>query len=290
MQGVLRGGLSAAMTGEVFWSHDIGGFVGQVPPPELYIRWSQFGLLSPLSRFHGGSPREPWFYGELAVEVVRHYASLRYRLIPYLLAWSAESVETGLPLLRPIVLEFQDEPGVDQIDDQYLLGADLLVAPIFQEGARARTVYFPEGAWYALERPVEKVVGPGYRQVAAPLEYLPLYAREGSVIPFYQEAPQHLKGPVPHDWRLDIFPGDSQRHLIVEETGFQLEVAYQCQAGNTRLKITSVPLEITLRLVDVQLEALVDELADLVWEAGDGFIQTTLDATRGIDLTFRVLG
>ena len=153
MAGALRGGLSAAFTGEAFWSHDIGGFVGQKPSEELYIRWAQFGLLSPLARFHGTTPREPWHYGERALEVTRAYTRLRYSLIPYLLACAHESAASGLPLLRPMVLEFPAEPRIDAIDDQYMLGPELLVAPVFQPGARARMVYFPTGSWWPLDRP-----------------------------------------------------------------------------------------------------------------------------------------
>ena len=206
MAGALRGGLSAAMTGEAFWAHDIGGFVGPKPSNELYIRWAQFGLLSPLARFHGTTPREPWHYGPEAVEIVRYYARLRYALMPYLLAAARQSVDTGLPILRPLVLEFPGEPHIDQIDDQYLLGSDLLVAPVMAEGARERVVYLPAGKWwplYGASRPLE---GGTYHTVSAPLERVPLFAHAGAVIPRYTRAPAHLKGPAPASGRWTSSP------------------------------------------------------------------------------------
>jgi alpha-D-xyloside xylohydrolase len=184
MLGCLRGGLSAGFHGEAFWSADIGGFTGAAPNPELYIRWAQWGLLSPLSRFHGANcPREPWHFGETAVEVVRHYARLRYRLLPYLEQCAEAACREGLPILRHLHLEYPAEPGTEHIDDQYLLGPDLLVAPVFAEGARERMVYFPAGSWVDFEDPSQVHLGPGWRRVPAPLERIPLYRRAGAAIP-----------------------------------------------------------------------------------------------------------
>lgn len=197
MRCCLHGGLSAGFTGEACWSHDIGGFVGPRPSPELYIRWAQWGLLSPFARFHGTTPREPWEYGAEALEVVRHYAHLRYTLIPYLWACAEESAASGLPIMRHMKLEFPDEPGVEHVDDQYMLGPDLLVAPVFQAGARERAVYVPPGRWTSWDAPEQVYEGPGYRHVPAPLARLPLLVRQRARIPRFREAPQHLKGALP---------------------------------------------------------------------------------------------
>jgi alpha-D-xyloside xylohydrolase len=288
MKGALRGGLSAAMTGEAFWSHDMGGFVGQKPSNELYIRWAQFGLLSPVSRFHGTTPREPWHYSSEAVEVVRRYAGLRYALIPYLLAAAQESVETGLPILRPMALEFPDEPLVDQLDDQYLLGPDLLVAPVFKEGARSRFVYFPKGRWWPFEKPGRVIVGPGFHKVAALLARIPLFARPGAVIPRYVQAPPHLKDPAPHEWLLDIYPGEAERRLRIPETGFTAEIAYRFQAGAGRLHVTPAPVNLTIRLMHRQPETIQVNGADATWQASDGYVYLMLNADRGVELTYRI--
>jgi alpha-D-xyloside xylohydrolase len=286
MKGALRGGLSAALAGEAFWSHDIGGFVGQKPSNELYIRWAQFGFLSPLSRFHGTTPREPWRYSPEAVEVIRYYSNLRYRLIPYLLAAAQESVETGLPLLRPMALEFPDEPMIDQVDDQYLLGPDLLVAPVFKEGARERVVYFPVGEWRPLEGPGGPVSGPGFRKVDAELARVPLYVRAGAVIPSYVQAPPHLKGPTPRAWYLDIYPGETERRLCIPETGFTADIAYRCEAGVGHLRLSPAPLNLTIRLMDCRPETILVNGARAEWHAGDGYVFFTVNARRGVEGIF----
>jgi alpha-D-xyloside xylohydrolase len=286
MAGALRGGLSAAFTGDSFWSHDIGGFVGQKPPDELYIRWVQFGMLSPFSRFHGTTPREPWFYGDPAMEVVRHYAQLRYALMPYLLAYGRESADTGLPLLRPMVLEFPKEPRIDTIDDQYLLGPDLLVAPVMQPGARSRVIYLPKGQWWSFDRPGVVLTGPGYREVEAPLERVPLYVRAGALIPHYRHVPQHLKGPAPKEWGIDIYPGDGHRHLVIGEPGYTVKIDYTNEGGTGKLEVSPAPVTLAVRLVDRRPTFLrAGEGTRL--QPGDQIITFILDATPGASVTFK---
>jgi alpha-D-xyloside xylohydrolase len=197
MRGALRGGLSAGFGAEACWSHDIGGFGGDKPSEELYIRWAQWGLLSPFARFHGTSPREPWEYGPRALEVVRHYAQLRYTLVPYLRQCAEESSRTGLPILRHLALEFPDDPAVINIDDEYLLGPAVLVAPVMEKDARERLVYLPAGEWCSFENLAERFVGGRYYRVAAPLERVPLFVRCGATVLRYAAAPMHLKGELP---------------------------------------------------------------------------------------------
>lgn len=253
MRGALRGGLSAGFTGEAFWSHDIGGFVGPAPSPELYIRWAQFGLLSPFARFHGTTPREPWEYGELALEVVRDYAQLRYSLVPYLRAAAAQAVATGLPVLRHMQLEFPDEPNVATLDEQYLLGPDLLAAPVLQAGARRLSVYFPPGQWRSLDDFHEVVDGPGFRNVAAPLARMPLFVRPGAAIPRYLQAPVNLQGSPASELLLELYAGDSCRVLRFNE-GVPVEIRYDWKAECGALSISPAPLTFTVRLVGFTAE------------------------------------
>ena len=193
MLACLRGGLSAGFNGDAFWGSDIGGFTGPEPSAELYIRWAQWGLLSPLARFHGAnSPREPWYFGETAVDVVRHYAKLRYRLLPYFRRCAEDAYARGTPLLRHLQLEYPEDPATPGIDDQFLLGPDLLVAPVFQAGATERAVYFPEGLWIDFEAPDRRFDGPRYHRVNAPLERLPLFYRAGADIPVDATEPQSI--------------------------------------------------------------------------------------------------
>lgn len=193
LKGCLRGGLSAAFSGEAFWSHDIGGFCGPKPDPELYIRWMQLGMFSPCTRFHGTSVREPWHFGEQAVEITRHYAKLRYRLIPYLWQCANISTEQGLPIMRPMVLEFPNEPMAAHMDDQFMLGPDLLVAPVIYPAQTQRWVYLPQGSWRSLEKPEEVYEGGRYISALAPLNCIPAYVRAEKELLQWDKAPSHLK-------------------------------------------------------------------------------------------------
>ncbi len=129
----LRAGLSFGMSGFGYWSHDIAGFEDQATP-DLYKRWTQFGLLSSHSRYHGSTAyKVPWLYGDEAVDVAREFVDLKLQLKPYLLKMAQETHETGVPMMRAMVLEFPDDPTCEDIDTQYMLGDDLLVAPVFRE-------------------------------------------------------------------------------------------------------------------------------------------------------------
>ena len=180
MSAALRGGLSASLSGIAFWSHDIGGFRG-TPTDALYARWAQFGLLSSNARCHGTTPREPWAFGEDALDVFRRYARVRYSLLPYVYTYAEIAARTGLPVVRPLVLEYQDDPATHRLDTQYLLGTDLLVAPVFEE-AGERDVYLPDGEWVDFWTD-ERYPGGQYVTVDAPLETMPMFVRSGSVVP-----------------------------------------------------------------------------------------------------------
>lgn len=145
MVATLQGGLSLALSGIAFWSHDIGGFIGE-PEPELYIRWAQWGLLCSHSRYHDTTPREPWLFGLQALEIFWFYAKLRYRLIPYLYSYAHIAHLISLPIVRPPILDYQDDPDFYDKDLEYLLGKKLLVAPIFNETGR-RNIYLLQGNW-----------------------------------------------------------------------------------------------------------------------------------------------
>ncbi|NEG40532.1 alpha-xylosidase [Bifidobacterium dentium] len=139
----LRAGLSFGMSGFGYWSHDIAGFEDQASP-DLYKRWTQFGLLSSHSRYHGSTAyKVPWLYGDEAVDVAREFTELKLQLKPYLLRMAQETHETGVPMMRAMVLEFPDDPTCEDIDTQYMLGDDLLVAPVFREDGVAR-FYVPD--------------------------------------------------------------------------------------------------------------------------------------------------
>lgn len=180
MAATLRGGLSAGMSGLAFWSHDLGGFKG-TPSPDLYVRWIQWGLLSTHARYHGTTLRDPWEFGEEATAIFRRYAELRYRLLPYLYTYAIRAAETGLPVMRPLVLRHQDDPATYGIDLEYLLGDELLVAPVFDDAGKV-TVYLPRGRWTDFWTG-EVQRGPTTLRMTAPLDVLPVFVRENSLLP-----------------------------------------------------------------------------------------------------------
>jgi alpha-D-xyloside xylohydrolase len=177
----LRGGLSLVCSGFGFWSHDIGGFEGR-PDPAVFKRWVAFGMLSSHSRLHGNhSYRVPWLFDEEAVDVLRHFTHLKYRLMPYLWNAARQARDEGLPVMRPMVLAFPGDPAVTHLDRQYLLGGDLLVAPVFSAEGEV-TYYVPAGTWTRFGT-AETVEGPAWVRETYGFDGVPLLVRPGAVIP-----------------------------------------------------------------------------------------------------------
>ena len=141
MAAELRGGLSFGLSGFTYWSHDVGGFVNRAPR-DLYRRWLAWGVLTSHTRAHGAPPREPWEYDEALTEDFRKALGLRYSLMPYIYAQAKDSSARGFPLVRPLFFEYPNDPGSWTIEDEYMFGSDLLVAPMFATGER-RKVYLP---------------------------------------------------------------------------------------------------------------------------------------------------
>jgi len=180
----LRGGLSLGLSGYAFWSHDIGGFGGfsAKPEPDLYKRWFPFGLLSSHSRLHGNTTlRVPWLFGEEAVAVARFFTKLKCRLMPYLYWYAHQAHHEGIPLLRAMILEFEDDPTCKTLDCQYMLGESLLIAPVFNKQGEV-TYYVPNGMWTKLLTGEKVIGGRWYREVYDFLS-LPILVRPDSIIP-----------------------------------------------------------------------------------------------------------
>lgn len=181
----LRGGLSLTSCGFAFWSHDIGGFEGN-PPPAVYKRWLQFGLLSSHSRLHGSSSyRVPWLVDEESCTVLQAFTRLKHRLMPYLYAKAIEATETGVPVMRSMVMEHPHDPGCTTLDRQYHLGESLLVAPVFTDSGEV-DFYLPEGSWTHLLTGDVKAGGRWHRETHDFLG-LPLYVAPNTVLPWGAE-------------------------------------------------------------------------------------------------------
>ncbi|MBC9713507.1 alpha-xylosidase [Streptomyces sp. TRM66268-LWL] len=177
----LRGGLSLGMSGFGYWSHDIGGFEG-TPSPALFKRWIAFGLLSSHSRLHGSSSyRVPWLFDEEAVDVLRLFTRLKLRLMPYLDAVSRQAHTEGVPMMRAMALEFPEDPACTHLERQYMLGPDLLVAPVFSDAGDV-SYYVPEGTWTHLLTG-EEVQGPRWVKERHGFDSAPVLVRPGAVLP-----------------------------------------------------------------------------------------------------------
>ena len=182
----LRGGLSLTTCGFAFWSHDIGGFEGN-PPPAVYKRWIQFGLLSSHSRLHGSSfYRVPWLVDEESCTVLQAFTRLKHRLMPYLYAQAIAATQTGVPMMRSMVMEYPRDPACTTLDRQYHLGDSLLVAPVFTESGDV-DFYLPEGTWTHLLSGEVKAGGRWHQEKHDFLS-LPLYVAANTVIPWGSEA------------------------------------------------------------------------------------------------------
>ena len=180
MSETLRGGLSLTLSGFGYWSHDIAGFEGNIEP-DIYKRWSAFGLLSSHSRFHGaGSYKVPWLYGEESVDVVRSFAKLKCSLMPYIWAQAVKTHMTGVPMMRAMVLEFSDDRCTWDLDLQYMFGDSLLVAPVFSESGNVE-YYLPKGRWTDWFTGDVKEGGRFLREHHGYMT-LPLLVRENSII------------------------------------------------------------------------------------------------------------
>jgi alpha-D-xyloside xylohydrolase len=215
MASVLRGGLSCAMSGIGLWGTDIGGFYGPKVEKSLYIRYFQLGMLLPFTQFHGVGAREPWNYDQETVGIYRKYADLRYRLIPYLVSQTYLSQQTGIPLMRPLVLDFQNDPNTTHLEGQYLLGESLLVAPVFGEETERR-VYLPEGEWIDFWTNRAEC-GPKWITTPAPLDTIPLFVKAGSIIPTSESEAQFVPQEESESLDLLIYPTQGRVETTVYE-------------------------------------------------------------------------
>jgi len=180
MEGQLRSGLSFGLSGFSFWSHDIGGFVIR-PPAELYRRWMPFGMLTSHSRCHGAPPKEPWGYGEEFMNDFRLAAEMKYKLMPYVYAQAKQCSEQGLPMLRALFIEYPDDAGSWLIEDEYLFGSDILVAPLLHANTTSRDVYLPKGKW--IDYQTKGVYTGGWHHIEAGEIPAVILVRDGTALP-----------------------------------------------------------------------------------------------------------
>ncbi len=266
MAGQLRALLGYGMSGVPFCSHDVGGFdyapqafdqgqkldVGEhvssvstaileayPRDPAVYIRWLQFGAFSSHMRAHGKAPHEPWTYGPEAEGIARRYLKLRYRLLPYIYSAAVQAARSGVPVVRPMVLEFQDDPATRRLDTQYMFGDSFLVVPISTLTGHYQ-VYLPAGRWVDFWSK-EIVSGPAWIEGEAPLDILPLWVRAGAIIPLGPE--MAFTGEKPLDpLTLAIYaPQDPAAIVIHQEDQPDITARYELQDLQMTVEIQGAP-------------------------------------------------
>jgi alpha-glucosidase len=199
-------GAGLGVSGQAFVGADVGGFFHDTNA-ELLVRWMQYGVLTPFCRNHsmtGAVDQYAWAFGPAAEDLIREAIRLRYRLIPYIYAAFLRASDSGAPVQRPLVFDHQYDAGVRDIDDEYLFGPDLVVAPVVEPGVTARQVYLPQGTWYDWHDG-RRFEGARFLTAATPMDRIPLYARGGAVIPMWADAPASTDGYHPDVVELHLF-------------------------------------------------------------------------------------
>jgi alpha-glucosidase (family GH31 glycosyl hydrolase) len=288
---------NTGLSGLPYWANDSGGFLSGFlnrdrygAHAELYERWFEFTCFAPITRAHKSGPAEPYEYGPVVEATAKKYLQLRYRLLPYIYNIAHEAATTGLPMLRPLVLEYQNDPGSATAKTEFMFGGDLLVAPVIQAKATARQVYFPPGRWISYDEGIETPGGTNL-DVAAPHDRIPLFVRAGTILPTAPDMMYSSEKP----WdpiTLDVWPeGESTGSLYQDDetttaftkgesttTTFHCvekpgkSVAFNIEPSNqqfgpkqwiTKFHLTSVPAAVTLDGKPVSASA--DEAVNPGW-------------------------
>jgi len=211
--------LNWSLAGMPYGACDIGGFSGENPSPEMLSRWMEAGVFFPVMRSHSEisrTPRFPWLYGSEAEAAIRKAIDLRYRLIPYFYSLAHETFDTGVPIMRPLVMEFPTDEKVSNLSDQWLMGSSLMAAPLLQQGGK-RSVYLPEGTWYVFGT-ITALEGNRTMNVTAGLDEIPMYVKAGTILPLgpvIQHTTELPGGPL----EVQVYPGKDTGFTLVEDDG-----------------------------------------------------------------------
>ena len=223
------------------WSNDSGGFLegyyknNLEAHGRLYQRWLQFSAFVPIARAHHVGMAAPTDFGSDVEESSRHYLQMRYRLLPYLYSYAWSAHLNGAPMIRPLIFEYQSDPKVVNIKDEFLFGSEILVAPVLTEDTTSRSVYLPEGKWFGYEDGREYAGGKFY-EVAAPFQRIPLFVKSGAIIPM---APPMLStDEKPWDpVTFDVYPDGESTFVLYSDDGKTM--AFERVSGFTETRIQS---------------------------------------------------
>lgn len=258
----LTAGLSAGLSGVAFWSWDLGGFSGPRPDAELYKRASAMAAFCPIMQYHSEhnehrqplADRTPWNVADqtgdpTVTDIYAFYARLRMNLVPYLNQLGVHASETGQPLMRALALDYPDDPSATAIDDQYLLGQDLLVAPVLEPGIEERAVYLPSGEWYDLW--TGRSAPSGWNTVKAPIDRIPVFVRGGAAVPLWLEeltlgTPVDLPGGSKGERVVAVHPGTRETALVDPVSGLTWRVDAKLDGNLLEVSASAVPEGVTL--------------------------------------------
>lgn len=246
---------SAGLGGIMFWSSDISGYCGDITDYKafapIYVRWMQFGMFNTLSRVHhnGNQAVEPWQFGPEIEDMVRKAVERRYQLFPYIYTYARRSYDKGLPVIRPMELEFPNDPNALKADLQFMFGREMLVAPVVSD-TTIRRLYLPKGNWIDFNRPNRKVEGGRWITQKAPLGETPIWVREGSIIPT-MPVMQYIHEKPDYPVILEMYPagdpGDEAGFELYEDDGLTYD--YEKNRGSR----TSFAIETTARGWDIKV-------------------------------------
>lgn len=196
---ILRGGLSASMSGIPFWGFDMGGFYNTdhegyecVPTDEEYIRSCQFGFFNSLSRCHGKTPREPWNFGEKAEKIFKEFNDIRHLLLPYLYSTTYKTHLSDIPVIRPVVMEYPEDRSARNVELEYFLGDSLLVVPVFDQNEDEIDVYLPNGQWIDWFTH-ERIKGGRWVKRKIEVDKIPVFIRQNKMIPMLTKIPENIE-------------------------------------------------------------------------------------------------
>jgi alpha-glucosidase len=233
------------LSGFAFVGNDVGGFMHNCTE-ELFIRWNQLGTFLPIFRNHSAVDtrrQEPWSFGPRAERVAKKAIELRYRLMPYIYNEYYKASKEGLPVMRPMIMEYPKDLNVVDMYSQFMFGESFLVAPVLYEGEREKLVYLPEGNWYNYFTH-EKFEGGRYYTLAAALEEILIFVKEGSVIPVHEEYYNYV-GEKELDITLEVF-GDNGKLELYEDDGISFEFRngkynmYSIEIANKKLEVKRI--------------------------------------------------
>ncbi len=247
--------MSMGVSGMPFAGSDIGGFAGY-PTAELYTRWLQAGVFHPFMWTHSYDPKrtlDPWSFGLKYEDINRRTIELRYRLLPYLYNSFYQATQTGLPIMRPLFLEYPDDLAAMDMTPagqnyEFLFGDDLLVAPVVVEGEVRRKVYLPKGEWYEYGSD-KRYAGPIQITVEAPLDHIPIFVRSGAMVPTRQVVQFIDQAPI-NPLTFEIFPGGNSSRDYYEDDG----ISFSFESGQflrEQISVSDQGSELTIQRVPV---------------------------------------